>query len=223
MARVQDVAQQQLQRQRPARFRAPIHGPARRPAAHPAEDAARPGRQPRIAANDDDVRNFLHTGQYGELLFPNGNFIGEDKYRQFISLQFNLSTADFEKELKDGITINRLRAFITAGVTVSDSELRDQYRKTNVKIKFDYAGHLLRRSQEADQALRRRSAGILHQERRALRQRRSRRAQAQLLRLSPPSRFPAVLPRSPTRKFRPTTPRTRPSIRSRNRPVRATS
>jgi peptidyl-prolyl cis-trans isomerase D len=92
-----------------------------------------------VQANDDDVRNFLHTGQYGELLFPNGQFIGEDKYKALISSQFNLSTENFEKELKDGITINRLRSFITAGVTVNDNEIRDQYRKQNIKIKFDYA------------------------------------------------------------------------------------
>jgi peptidyl-prolyl cis-trans isomerase D len=139
MARVQDVAQQQLQRQRLPDFALPYMvqraGQQLILQKMLLAQAASLG----IAANDDDVRNFLHTGQYGELLFPNGNFIGEDKYRQFISSQFNLSTADFEKELKDGITINRLRAFITAGVTVSDSELRDQYRKQNVKIKFDYA------------------------------------------------------------------------------------
>jgi peptidyl-prolyl cis-trans isomerase D len=139
MTRVQDMAQQQLQRQRLPDFAMPYM-------------VQRAGQQLilqklllaqagslGIQATDEDVRNFLHTGQYGELLFPNGQFIGEDKYRQFIGSQFNLSTADFEKELKDGITINRLRSFVTAGVTVGDSEIRDQYRKQNVKIKFDYA------------------------------------------------------------------------------------
>jgi len=92
-----------------------------------------------IVATDDDVRNFLHTGQYGQLLFPNGNFIGEDKYAQFIRSQFGLSTAAFEKELKDSISINRLRSFITAGVTVNDNEIREKYRQQNIKIKFDYA------------------------------------------------------------------------------------
>jgi len=92
-----------------------------------------------ISANDEDVRSFLHTGQYGELLFPKGQFIGEDKYRQFISSQFDMTTADFEKALAEDITIQRLRSLITGGVTVSDQEIRDQYRKQNVKIKFDYA------------------------------------------------------------------------------------
>ena len=139
MTRVQEVAQQQLQRQRLPDFALPYM-------------VQRVGQQLilqrillaqanslGIEANDEDVRTFLHTGQYGELLFPNGQFIGEDRYKQFISSQFNLSTEAFEKELRDGITINRLRSFITAGVTVNDNEIREQYRKQNIKIKFDYA------------------------------------------------------------------------------------
>jgi peptidyl-prolyl cis-trans isomerase D len=46
---------------------------------------------------------------------------------------------DFESEIKDEITIRRLQALITGGVTVSDQEVRDTYRKANIKIKFDYA------------------------------------------------------------------------------------
>jgi peptidyl-prolyl cis-trans isomerase D len=139
MTRVQEVAQQELQRQRLPDFALPymLQRAGQQMIAQQLllAQASTLG----IEANDEDVRNFLHTGQYGLLLFPNGQFIGEDKYKQFIGNQFNLSTAEFEKELKDGITINRLRSFITAGVTVNDNEIRDQYRKQNVKIKFDYA------------------------------------------------------------------------------------
>lgn len=139
MTRVQEVAQQQLQRQRLPDFALPFM-------------IQRVGQQlilQRIllakahslglSATDQDVQNFLHTGQYGELLFPNGQFIGMDKYKQFIASQFDMSTTAFEKALADDITINRLRSFITAGVTVSDKEIRDEYRKQNIKIKFDYA------------------------------------------------------------------------------------
>jgi peptidyl-prolyl cis-trans isomerase D len=139
MTRVQEVAQQQLQRQRLPDFALPYM-------------VQRVGQQLilqkvllakaaslGIHANDDDVRNFLHTGQYGEFLFPKGQFIGEEKYRQFVQGQFDMSTADFEKALADDITVNRLRSLITAGVTVRDSEIREQYRKQNIKIKFDYA------------------------------------------------------------------------------------
>ena len=139
MTRVQEAAQQQLTRQKLPDFALPYM-------------VQRVGQQLilqrvllaqatslGIQATDDDVRTFLHTGQYGELLFPNGTFIGEDKYKNFIQSQFGLSTDAFEKELREGITINRLRAFVTDGVTVNDNDIREQYRKQNVKIKFDYA------------------------------------------------------------------------------------
>ena len=139
MTRVQEVAQQQLQRQRLPDFALPYIVQRVGEQLIMQKILLAKASSLGIQANDDDVRAFLHTGQYGELLFPNGNFIGEDKYRAFISQQFDMSTAEFEKALADDITINRLRAFLTDGVTVSDKEIRDQYRKQNVKIKFDYA------------------------------------------------------------------------------------
>ena len=139
MTRVQEAAQQQLQRQKLPDFALPymVQRVGQQLILQKVLLAQANGLG--IQANDDDVRAFLHTGQYGELLFPNGQFIGEDKYKNFIQSQFNMSTDAFEKELRDGITINRLRSFITAGVTVNDNEIREQYRKQNIKIKFDYA------------------------------------------------------------------------------------
>jgi peptidyl-prolyl cis-trans isomerase D len=92
-----------------------------------------------IQATDDDVSRFLHRGQFGQFLFPNGQFIGTDRYADFVARQFNLSVTEFEREVKQDIQIRRLQALITAGVTVGDAEVRDAYRKQNVKIKFDYA------------------------------------------------------------------------------------
>ncbi len=139
VTRVQEIAQQQLQRQRLPDFYLQLMVPRvgqqlvmQRVLLF---EAAHLG----IEATDEDVRDFLHKGEYGQLLFPNGQFVGVDKYTQFIRGQFGLSTAEFEKELREDITIQRLRAYITAGATVSDKEVREQYRKQNIKIKFDYA------------------------------------------------------------------------------------
>jgi peptidyl-prolyl cis-trans isomerase D len=92
-----------------------------------------------IHATDDDVSQFLHQGQFGEYIFPNGQFIGTDRYSAFVASQFNMSVTLFEEEIKQEVVLNRLRALITAGVTVSDPEARESYRKANIKIKFDYA------------------------------------------------------------------------------------
>ena len=92
-----------------------------------------------IHATDDDVIQFLHKGQFGERLFPNGKFIGQDAYTNLIAQRFNLSVKDFEDDVKHDIEIRRLQALITAGVTVSDQEVKAEYLKENIQIKFDYA------------------------------------------------------------------------------------
>jgi peptidyl-prolyl cis-trans isomerase D len=92
-----------------------------------------------IHATDADVIQFLHTGSAGQVIFPNGQFIGSENYARLISERLNTTVKDFEDGVKRDIAISRLRAYITAGVTVSDQEVRDAYRKNNIKIKFDYA------------------------------------------------------------------------------------
>jgi len=92
-----------------------------------------------VTATEDDVSHFLHQGQFGEYLFPKGQFIGQDHYADFVARQFNMSVAQFEDEVKDKIIFDRLESLITGGVTVGDQEVKDAYRKSNIKIKFDYA------------------------------------------------------------------------------------
>jgi peptidyl-prolyl cis-trans isomerase D len=92
-----------------------------------------------ITATDGDVRNFLHTGEWGMLLFPEGKFIGTQQYTQFVAGQFGMTTQKFEDEVKQEIVEDRLRALITGGVTVADSDVRKTYIAQATKIKFDYA------------------------------------------------------------------------------------
>ncbi len=92
-----------------------------------------------LSATDDDVRRFLHSGAFGQVLFPGGNYIGDAQYAEFVSQQFNMTREKFEDEVKKEIAENRLRALITGGVTISDQEVRDNYRQQATKIKFDYA------------------------------------------------------------------------------------
>ncbi len=92
-----------------------------------------------ISANNNDVLQFLHQGQAGQVLFPNGKFIGQDQYAALIAGRFDMSVPEFEESVRHDITIQRLRAYVTAGVTVSEKEARGEYLKKGTKIKFDYA------------------------------------------------------------------------------------
>ena len=92
-----------------------------------------------IQASDADVIQFLHQGKFGEFLFPDGVYIGTDRYADFVARQFNMPVPEFEQEVKDDIVVRRLEALVASGATVSDDEAREAYRKQNIKIKFDYA------------------------------------------------------------------------------------
>ncbi|HTB95689.1 MAG TPA: peptidylprolyl isomerase [Terracidiphilus sp.] len=92
-----------------------------------------------IHVTNSDVRTYLQTGPAGQVLFPGGKFIGQDKYEQLIQQRFETTVADFEDSVKNDIAVRRLESLITAGVNVSDKDVRDAYRKNNIKIKFDYA------------------------------------------------------------------------------------
>jgi len=92
-----------------------------------------------INATKDDVRQYLQTGSAGQVLFPSGKFIGDDQYASLVATRFNMSVPEFEEDVRHDITIRRLQALVTGGVSVGDKEVRDAYRKNNIKIKFDYA------------------------------------------------------------------------------------
>jgi peptidyl-prolyl cis-trans isomerase D len=92
-----------------------------------------------LQVSDADLRHALQTGPFSQALFPGGQFVGEDKYADFVQNYFRTSVQDFESQVKKEIEINRLQAMVTGGVNVSDQEVRDAYRQQATKIKFDYA------------------------------------------------------------------------------------
>ncbi len=92
-----------------------------------------------ITATDADVLHFLQYGPYKTVFFPAGKFIGETQYTEIINSRANMSVPAFEQDIKNNLMIQRLQAMVTANVTVDDKDVREQYRKQNVKIKFDYA------------------------------------------------------------------------------------
>ncbi|MGO8718043.1 MAG: peptidylprolyl isomerase [Acidobacteriaceae bacterium] len=92
-----------------------------------------------LSVTDTDVQNELIHGPFAPVLFPGGKFIGEDRYDDFVQNNFNMSRAEFEQQLKEEILINRLEAFITGGLTVPNSAVRQAYLQQATKVKFQYA------------------------------------------------------------------------------------
>jgi peptidyl-prolyl cis-trans isomerase D len=93
-----------------------------------------------LQVSDEDLRRELQTGPFAQYLFPNGQYIGDDAYINFVQSAFGnqLSRNEFETQVKSDMELNRLQALITGGVTVSDKAVRDAYKVDGTKVKFDY-------------------------------------------------------------------------------------
>ncbi len=92
-----------------------------------------------LQVSDDAVRKFLHTGPIGAALFPNGQYIGDQRYAELIQDNFGMSRDRFEGEIKKELEEARLRDLITGSVAVSDAQVRSNYIDQATKVKFTYA------------------------------------------------------------------------------------
>src|SRR3954462_12167737 len=92
-----------------------------------------------IRATSEDVVKYLHSGPTGAVIFPGGKFIGGPQYAALVNTRLNISVSEFEDNIRRDIVLQRLRKLVTAPVTGRDPEVRAQYLKDAIKIKFDYA------------------------------------------------------------------------------------
>ena len=92
-----------------------------------------------LEVSDEDLKRELRTGPFAQYLFPNGQYIGDDNYINFVQTAFGTTRSDFETQVKDDMELQRLQALVTGGAAVSDAAVREAYLVQGVKVKFDYA------------------------------------------------------------------------------------
>src|ERR1700677_1373149 len=92
-----------------------------------------------LQVSDEDLRRELQTGPFAQYLFPNGQYIGDDAYINFVQSAFQTTRGDFESQVKSDMELNRLQALITGGGSGSEAAVREAYRTEGTKVKFDYA------------------------------------------------------------------------------------
>jgi len=90
-----------------------------------------------LKATDDDLRDYLHQGQLGQMIFPNGTY-SQEAYEDLVS-RAGYTIPQFEVLLKEEILINKVRSLVSSSASVTDAEIRQQFEKQNTKVKFDYA------------------------------------------------------------------------------------
>jgi peptidyl-prolyl cis-trans isomerase D len=87
-----------------------------------------------ITASDEEVRQrIFSTPAFQE----NGAFIGEQRYQQLLRSQRPpLTPATFENAVREEIVVDKLRAVLTDWVSVADTDVEQEYRQRNNKVKL---------------------------------------------------------------------------------------
>lgn len=66
-----------------------------------------------------------------------GQFVGRDRYEKSVTARYGDVVA-FEEGVRDDLAQEKLRAFITASVNVSDDEVREEYKRRNTSFDVGY-------------------------------------------------------------------------------------
>lgn len=88
-----------------------------------------------LTPTDADVAAAIKS-RYTQL-FPNGQFIGQEIYQNFLAQQ-GTTVKEFESNIRRQIMVERLSKLMEDSVVVTEKELLDEYNYNNVKIKVDY-------------------------------------------------------------------------------------
>ena len=91
-----------------------------------------------LRVSDDELRDELQHGQLGSMLFPDGKFVGQEEYENFVQRN-DMTVPQFEALEKDFILVRKLRALVSSSAFVGDTEVRDEFNRRNTKVKFEYA------------------------------------------------------------------------------------
>ncbi|HZU43980.1 MAG TPA: peptidyl-prolyl cis-trans isomerase [Terriglobales bacterium] len=92
-----------------------------------------------LKVTDQEFADEMRHGPLAAELFPNGNFIGEQAYENFVQDQFHRGIPQFEQDYRQDLLVNKLRNLITGGVTVPGTDIQQEFRRENTKVKFEYA------------------------------------------------------------------------------------
>jgi peptidyl-prolyl cis-trans isomerase D len=87
-----------------------------------------------LSASDAEVAERIRR-QFSD---ASGVFVGSDRYKESVVPRFG-SVEKFENELRDEIAQEKLRAFITSSVNVSDDEVQQDYKRTETSFDVSFA------------------------------------------------------------------------------------
>jgi peptidyl-prolyl cis-trans isomerase D len=106
-----------------------------------------------LGASDVEVAERIRK-QYVD---ASGKFVGDERYKESVTARYG-DVEKFEDEIRADIAQEKLRAFVTASVNVSDGEVEQEYKRRNSVFDVSYiavsADKLAARIQPSDDELR---------------------------------------------------------------------
>ncbi|HSE33876.1 MAG TPA: peptidyl-prolyl cis-trans isomerase [Pyrinomonadaceae bacterium] len=87
-----------------------------------------------LSASDAEVKERIMR-QFSD---ASGVFVGSERYKESVIPRYG-SVEKFENELRDEIAQEKLRAFITSSVNVSDDEVQQEYKRQETLFDISYA------------------------------------------------------------------------------------
>ena len=94
-----------------------------------AQEAARLG----LSASDAELAERIRK-QFSD---ASGNFVGFDRYKESVTARYG-DIEKFENDIRDDIAQEKLRAFVSASVNVSDAEVEKEYQRRNTSFDVSY-------------------------------------------------------------------------------------
>jgi peptidyl-prolyl cis-trans isomerase D len=106
-----------------------------------------------LGASDGEVREKI-VKQFTD---ASGQFVGLDRYKELVAARYG-DLAAFEQEIRNDIAREKLQAFVTSAVSVTDEEVQEEYERKNTGFDVTYtvvtADKLAEKIQPSDDELR---------------------------------------------------------------------
>jgi peptidyl-prolyl cis-trans isomerase D len=106
-----------------------------------------------LGASDDELRERIRK-QFSD---ASGTFVGFDRYKESVTARYG-DIEKFEADMRDDIAQEKLRAFVTSSVNISDAEVEEEYKRRNTSFDVGYialsADKLAEKIQPSDDEMR---------------------------------------------------------------------
>ena len=88
-----------------------------------------------LTVSNEELNAYLRTLPW---LYPDGNFVGMDRYELIVQSQSRMRAGEFEARTRESLLLDKLRWVASDGLEVSDAEVREEFHRRSDRVQIDY-------------------------------------------------------------------------------------